>query len=338
VAWFQQRLPAAKPASPITGSPRASDYLEIDLTSSEITITGLGANFTITFDKARGYLTRWAVNDTDLLDPDTATGVAVTPSFWRPPTDNDNPGSFPYWHRFGVDALTSQLRSFSMVAPSDESNHTAQVIFTTFLTPPVLDWGYLATTTYTITPSGTLSIAVRLKPSGSYPPKHVPRVGLDLRLPRRLDEVKWFGLGPGESYPDKRAAQRLGVWSAGSVAELHTPYEVPQEGGNRMGTRWVSLREPGGAGAGVRVTASAEGEWSANCEREFSFKVGRYSDKAVQAARHPCDLVEEDATLLRLDGRVAGVGTGACGPAVREDLMVPVEEMEFGFCLEPVGV
>ncbi|MCV5153381.1 beta-galactosidase small subunit, partial [Escherichia coli] len=50
---------------------------------------------------------------------------------------------------------------------------------------------------------------------------------------------------------------------------------------------------------------------------------------------HPCDLVEEDATLLRLDAKVAGVGTAACGPGVREDLLVKVEEMKFSFVLEP---
>jgi beta-galactosidase len=168
-----------------------------------------------------------------------------------------------------------------------------------------------------------------------------------------MDEVNWFGLGPGESYPDKRAAQRVGVWGAEEVGAMEARYDVPQEGGNRMGTRWVVVRESGGAGVGVRVTPTGgssaaggggddvekgSGGWSENCEREFSFRVGRYRDEVVQAAKHPCDLVGVEATLLWLDGRGAGVGTGACGPAVRADLMVPVEEMEFGFCLEAVGV
>jgi beta-galactosidase len=63
-------------------------------------------------------------------------------------------------------------------------------------------------------------------------------------------------------------------------------------------------------------------------EEGFSFWVGRYRDGVVQAARHPSHLVgqeEEGVTLVRLDGRVAGVGTGAVG------------EMRFGFCLEAVG-
>lgn len=37
---------------------------------------------------------------------------------------------------------------------------------------------------------------------------------------------------------------------------------------------------------------------------------------------------------MRLDARVVGVGTGACGPRVREDALVKVEPMEFSFVLE----
>jgi beta-galactosidase len=343
VAWFQHLYHGQQPKIP-QELPPVSQSLDVEGNETSIRVTG--NDFTFIFDKHRGYLTHWLAGNMHLLEPDPATGAAIIPSFWRSPTDNDKPRSLPYWQRFGVDALTSQLRSTEV--SNDTSTSAAKITFTTFLTPPILDWGYLATTTYTISasptsPGGRLTISVHLSPAGSYPPKHVPRAGLNLRLPRALDEVEWLGLGPGESYPDKRAAQRVGVWGPLEVAGgMHTHYEVPQEGGNRMGTRWVSLRGGGEAG-GLRVTAADDG-WSRNCgggdddDDGFSFRVSRYSDEAAQAARHPCDLVEEQATLLRLDARVAGVGTGACGPDVREDLLVPVEEMRFGFCLEPVGV
>lgn len=332
VAWLQHQISTAE-QSILAHRTREPSDVKLVFAGTKLKVTG--DNFTFSFDRTRGCLTSWTAGALPLLIPDPATGAAIAPSFWRPPTDNDNPSSFPYWQRFGVDAMTSQVRSTD-VNQDDDSN--VRITFTTFLTPPVLAWGFLATTAYTICPRGTLSVAVHLKPTGSAP-KHVPRAGLNLRLPGRLDKVDWLGFGPGESYPDKQTAQRVGVWGVDSVAELHTPYEVPQEGGNRMGTRWVSIREPGSYGGGVRVIAAGDGEWSGNCERKFSFKAGRFSDEVVQAAKHPCDLVEEEdgATLLRLDGRVAGVGTGACGPAVREDLMVSVEEMKFGFVLEGLG-
>lgn len=350
VAWFQHRLQAAKTPSPAKAPSAAARQLDLKTTPSTITVTG--DSFSFTFDQALGHLTHWTANNTALLSPDPTTSAAITPSFWRPPTDNDMSASLPYWQRFGVDALTTQLRATTLTPPTP-TNPSATITFTTLHTPPVLDWGILATTTYTIHPSpqtqpgGVLTIHVHLTPSGAHPPLHIPRAGLDLHLPPALAAARWAGLGPGESYPDKRGAQRMGVWGPAGVRELQgAEYEVPQEGGNRMGTRWVTVAGDGN-GAGVRAVKEDGGVWKVGegggGEEEgdrggFSFRVGRVADRVVQAAKHPCDLVEVEATLLRLDGRVAGVGTAACGPGVREDLLVPVEEMEFGFRLEAVGV
>lgn len=323
VAWFQHQLSnAEKLAPPLSG---AFSQLNCKELNSQTVIEGDG--FSFTFDKARGYLTSWVSGGVRLLEADSATHAAIIPSFWRPPTDNDNPLSVPYWQRFGVDTLTSQLRA-SSVTTSDGS---VVIDTVTYLSPPVLAWGYETTTKYTIKANGTLTIAVYLKPTG-YKPDHVPRIGLDLRLPQHFNAVKWHGLGPGESYPDKQAAQRVGVFAAESVADLQTPYEVPQENGNRMGTRWVTVGDA--HGSAIRATAGDAAEWSDNCERNFSWVATRHSIKSVESAKHPCDLVEEEATFLRLDASVAGVGTAACGPGVREDLLVQVAEAKFTFVLE----
>lgn len=330
VAWHQHQLSLPQPHPVNETVPELVSGLSINSTRSTVTVSGQG--FSFVFDSARGYLTSWSKDGHSLLESDPITGAAVRPAFWRPPIDNDQPISLPYWRRFGVDALTSQLRGLTIAQSSnnDAKHQTVALIATTFLSPPVLDWGWTSKTTYTICTSGSLTVEVELRPSGAAP-VHVPRVGLDLRLPRRLDAVSWLGLGPGESYPDKRSAQKMGIWTVESVAELHTPYEVPQEGGNRMGTRWVAVTDA--QGGGLRVTGRGMEEDGA-----FSFKAGRYADRMVQEAKHPVDLVEEDATLLRLDARVAGVGTAACGPGVREDFLVKTTAMEFSFKIEPVGV
>lgn len=327
IAWHQHLLSFAKAYTASASSTQLVSRL--DSTKGQSTITIIGSAFSFVFDSARGYLKSWDIDGVSVLEPD-AGGAAIRPGFWRPPTDNDQPISLPYWQRFGVDALTSQFRGLTIANSTDpeQSPQTVKLTTKTFLSPPILDWGWNVTTDYTISTTGALAVDVSLTPSGSKP-AHVPRVGLDCRLPRRLDAVRWLGLGPGESYPDKAAAQRVGVWEVESVAELHTPYEVPQEGGNRMGTRWVAVTEAHGAGLRATATGGADGG--------FSFRASRYADQTVQGAKHPCDLVEEDATLLRLDAKVAGVGTAACGPGVREDLLVKVEPIKFGFLLEPVG-
>lgn len=327
IAWAQGRLSTPRRDAQATStSSRVASPLKVIKSRAKVAISGLG--FSFVFDTARGLLTGWTVNDTPLLEKDTATGAALIPGIYRPPIDNEQPIDHPYWVRFGVHKMTSQLRSFTI----DESSDSVTITSKTYLSPPVLDWGFNATTTYTISSNGKLTVDIDMKPRG-YKPDTLPRVGFNLRLPKSLDSVKYLGLGPGESYPDKQSAQKLGVYHS-SVSQLHTHYEVPQEGGNRMKARYVTLATA--HGAGLRVTASAPEAWSEEEGREFSWQVSRYTSETVRDAKHPCDLVEEDATLLRLDAKVMGVGTAACGPGVREDLQIKTGDVRFGFVLESV--
>lgn len=326
VAWTQWQLSKAESLSSSLFLDRVSSPVKVTSAGPKVTVSG--PHYTVEFDSARGAPISWAVNGVSILEPEPSTGVAITPSFWRPATDNDVPDSLPYWERFGVDMLESQLRSFEI----DTSDTNKAVLRArTYITPPVLAWGFNADIEYTVTSTGALNIDVKsLKPDGAVP-KHVPRAGFNLRLSKALDRVSWYGLGPGESYPDKKTSQRTGVWTAPTVRDLQTPYEVPQENANRMETRWVRLGDAHGAGVKATPLSGLEGD-------VFSWAASNHTIETVHAARHPPDLVEEDATLLRLDYRVAGVGTAACGPGVREDLLVKVEEMKFGFVLESVGL
>jgi beta-galactosidase len=329
IAWFQHRLNFANIAA--TPSPKAAFAVSPKPTKSHYVITG--TDFVFKFSRTTGNLTSWLAQGTELL-ADSTTGT-LTPGFWRPPTDNDIPYDLGEWRRYGLDVLTSQLRSISL-AQIDAS--TIELKTTTFLSPPILAWGYEATTTYRITGEGALSIRTKLTPTGSKP-KDVPRVGFDLLLNDKLDSAAWFGLGPGESYADKKRSQKIGVYRA-TTAELHTPYEVPQEGGNRMETRWLRVGDR--RGWGVRVTRdtpsskSNAGADSSSEERLFDWVATRYSAEAVEKAKHANELVPEKLVRVRLDVQTCGVGTGACGPTTLDKYRVPCEETEFGFRLEAV--
>ena len=183
------------------------------------------------------------------------------------------------------------------------------------MAPPILAWAFIVNTTYHIGSSGTIRVSMNMKPSGAAP-RTVPHVGILLRLDSSLNHASWFGLGPGEAYADKKAAQRIGLWNA-DVNELHTPYEVPQENLNRMDTRWLRISdERGEGGIKIRMVGSGDEEEQEHEQGLLEWALSRYSAKTLEAAKHPCDLVgkEEDAVLLRLDKKMAGVGTGACGP------------------------
>lgn len=327
IAWIQHPLSTSDAPSPAPALGTLQSKLHISKSRARVTVSGL--DFSLVFDTARGLLVSWEAAGVALLERDPATGGAIVPGFWRPPTDNDGPQYLPYWQRFGVHKMTNQLRSIDVSQTDDK----VVVSTTTFLTPPLLAWGWKATTKYTISSTGRLTVDVAVDPTGRAP-NHIPRVGLNLRLPKALDSVRYLGLGPGEAYPDKSSSQRVGVYSS-TIQDLHQHYEVPQEGGNRMAARYVAVTES--HGRGLRFTASASESWTDADWRRFSWRASRYADETVQAALHPWDLVKEEATLLRLDARVMGVGTGACGPGVRDDLLVKTEPLKFGFVIERVG-
>jgi len=311
VAWIQSQLGDKAPARTTT-IPANIQTSELSLEHTQQAYTISGAEWSLAFDRATGLLSSWSFNGRYLLPIDSSSPLLL-PDFWRAPTDNDAASDAKDWKRWGLDTMTSSLRSISVSQkPSDITITTI-----TRMAPPILAWGFNINTTYHINSSGAIRVSMNIKPSGSAP-RTVPHVGILLRLDSSLNHASWFGHGPGEAYADKKAAQRIGVWSA-DVDELHTPYEVPQENGNRMDTRWMRIsdeREEGGIKVRMVSTGNEEAQEQEQDQGHFEWALSKYSAETLEAAKHPCDLIgkEEDAVLLRLDKKMAGVGTGACGP------------------------
>ena len=332
VAWFQQQLLPSHPSIPrLLGSTAPMIH------SSKSTLTIVTAKSTFTFSRVRGLLKSWNTSTGAVIILDSMVHKdALKPGFWRPPTDNDMPKLLPHWRALGVDNITSQLRSmeFDQEGPSNVLTITTK----TFIAPLSLGWGWHATTIYQILPDGSaLSVFVHLEQPVGKLPQHLPRMGFDLILPNTLEYVKWFGCGPGESYPDKKSSQRISIWNVNDISQLQTQYDIPQENGNHADTRWLELSTIE-AGPTVRMTGIDSAfpfvsPTNTPTQPLFNFTVTPYSPSVVEKAAHPCDLIEQEVTTLRLDAAVSGLGTGACGPGTREDQMVRPTETSYGFLL-----
>jgi beta-galactosidase len=177
ISWFQHNLTASQPSKTLqTLVQKVTLPLQLQSTKTEWIISN--TIFKMTFDRVRGSLKSWQASGNDLLETDPLTTSALSLSFWRSPTDNDRPGDEIIWRRYGVDALTSQLRSF-VIKQSDSTQIVLQS--TAYLSPPILAWGFTSTTTYTISHSGSLTVTVHLIPQGSHP-EFLPRLGFNVRL------------------------------------------------------------------------------------------------------------------------------------------------------------
>ncbi|KAK2731282.1 hypothetical protein FQN55_004794 [Onygenales sp. PD_40] len=321
VAWFQHRLSSTP--IPETPSLAAPGFLRIDSTKPIHAIHG--RDFSLSFSRTTGHLTHWNSNGHPLLEPNAGIGAGISIGFWRPPTDNDLPWDSKQWKRYGLEAMTSQLRGLEI---SQLPSGDVQVITKSWLSPAILCWGYEASMTYVISSDGRISITAKLKPQGPFP-KALPRIGLDLSLPKALENATWFGRGPGESYADKKLSQKFGIYKA-TAEQLHTPYEVPQENGNRTDTRYLKVNDARGTW-GIKATRQG----TKTDPSSFQWALSRYSPEALEEANHPRDLVADPKIVrLRLDAEAAGVGTGACGPTTFEQYRVHCKEMEFTFNLE----
>ena len=120
-------------------------------------------------------------------------------------------------------------------------------------------------------------------------------------MPATFDRLEWFGLGPDETYPDRRSGATLGRWRS-NVDEQYHPYVVPQEHGAHVDTRWMTLTRD--EGWGVRLSG----------DRPLVMTARSHHDRALTSATTLAELEPGSATEVHVDAAVRGLGTDACGP------------------------
>ncbi len=132
----------------------------------------------------------------------------------------------------------------------------------------------------------------------------LPRLGVRFAVPARFGLVRWYGRGPFENYPDRKAAAMLGIWEQ-PVDRL--PYLVPQEFGLRCDTRWMELIDPR-RGEVLRVEAVSP--------TAVHVSAVRHADEELQAASNQADVRPGSRLYVHVDLAHRGLGTASCGPDV----------------------
>ncbi|MEU9117118.1 glycoside hydrolase family 2 TIM barrel-domain containing protein [Streptomyces sp. NPDC048483] len=297
VAWGQPAAPVLAPAAPPAAGPgRAAPRRG----EGNVIVLGPG-----TFDATTGTL--------GYLDGVRLTGPRL--DVWRAPTDNDEgapwkPGPHPAaeWRRIGLHRMRQRVDSV-------ETGPDALVVRTR-VAPAATDLALCAVYRWTAE-RDLLRLELAVDPVGDWPAP-LPRLGVRMAVCESLGLAEWFGGGPGEGYPDTRAAARVGRWSM-PVDALQTPYVRPQENGARPDVRWAQLT--GSNGSGIRI----EGD------PNFFFTARRWPVEVLDAARHTTDLLPGDRLWLHLDHAQHGIGSGSCGPGVLPQHRLEVAPARFSF-------
>lgn len=153
----------------------------------------------------------------------------------------------------------------------------------------------------------------------------LPRFGFEWHLPVDYRFAEYFGLGPFESYADKRRASRMGRFAID--AETHfEPYLRPQENNAHADTEELDLA---GNGQLPGIRFEAEGN-------PFSFNMNRYGSVEMARKTHHYELREQPFTALNIDYRQDGIGSNSCGPLPAERYRLSEREIDFSFRIRTV--
>ena len=211
LAWAQFELPVAAVAAPVV-KIGAMPKLKVEAGKRALVVAG--EEFALAFDTFYGTLAAWEYQGMPLVTAGPKLNV------WRAPTDNDVHIA-KEWQKFGFDRLEQRISRVELVRhdPNVVQVEVAASLAGYFLRP-----AFDVTYRYTIYGSGDVVMRTHVVPLGELP--ILPRLGLQMRLPGKLDRFAWYGRGPHENYVDRKESARVGVYS-GTVQEQYVPYVLP---------------------------------------------------------------------------------------------------------------
>ena len=273
-----------------------------------------GANFSLDFNLVNGNLMNIVRDGMQVL----SKGPRLT--LWRAPISNDmeiidklKKVYFLHLEHEGVMNIDYHMEGNILKVEVDTINSTTNSA-----------WHFKTKYVYTVCPSGDILIDVEGTPSGrvDLAPDMLPRIGVSMHLDKSMEHVRYFGMGPGENYADSKEAAQMGLY-ANTVDGLFTNYVIPQENGNHMGCKWVSMTNDRGMG----LLASTEGD--------FNFSASWYEDKDLDDAKHTCDLVKRDYIVFNVDYKQNALGTNSCGQWQLDKYRAKFEDFKLSFRLTP---
>lgn len=275
-----------------------------------------GNNFVAEFNKQNGYLSKYAVDGTEMLKE----GAALTPNFWRAPTDNDMGAGlqnrYAAWKNPGLKlvSLNSKTENDQIVvnAEYDMKNVSAKL--------------YL---TYVINNEGAIKVTQKMTADKNAKVSPMFRFGMQMQMPKCFETVEYYGRGPVENYSDRNHSTDLGIYRQ-SVDEQFYFYIRPQETGTKTDIRWWKQLNAGGNG--LKVVGDAPFSASA-----LHYTICSLDDGEQKDQRHSPEVQKADLTNLIIDKAQMGLGcVNSWGALPLPQYMLPYGDYEFTFILTPV--
>ena len=276
VAWqqfFVSDMPLAH-SDIVSGGATVTD------TKTQISISyGL---YTYTVDKITGGITSIVSGGNEMLSS------PLMPNFHRATIDNDLFAQVPLKivkRIMGVDLFKRamlRLRPKKILAVSSDKIDTVTI---SWKMPHIKE----LKTSYIFGKYGEIDIKMELKAK-----KDLVRYGFTFGLKDKVDGLRFFAMGPHETYCDRKTSGVLREYS-GPASDFIHDYLSPQENGNHTDARSLEV----GTDIGIAVSA---------IDAPFEFSVHPYTLAELDRAKHLHELSHGDTLTVNIDGKQRGVG------------------------------
>ena len=291
----------------VNENAETGENAEIKISESSRMFVISGTNFTYTFNKLTGLFEQFEIEGQDILNHPMEVNI------WRAPTDNDRNIKEKWMNAYYHKAKT---RSYSVECQKTEKGVGLSVEMS--LVADAVQPFMKMDTEWLVSNDGAITMTMHVKRDMEF--MELPRFGIRLFLKKDMDQVKYYGMGPLESYVDKHQASYHGIFE-GNVKEFHEDYIRPQENGSHFDSDYVMVK-------GEKVSITAFGE------QTFSFNVSPYTQEELTDKAHNYELEESDSTVLCLDYAQAGIGSNSCGPELLD--VYKLDEEEFIYTIHMV--
>lgn len=312
LAKEQVKLPFTKPLNIVRSDK--PDYKVVD-SDQNLLIDGKG--YSLSWNKETGQLVSYQVDGEEyMLSP-------LRPNFWRPSVDNDLGGKLAYlcnpWRNAGKEA---KLISFNV------SKENKLSVVTSIYQLPFEEKVTFAIQ-YKVLNGGEVMVTCTFNPYNTELPV-IPRLGVTMALKADYDNVEWYGRGEHESYIDRYTSAFVGKYK-GKVWDQYYPYERPQENGNKLDVRWMSLTND--RGVGLQVVGDKPLSISV-----YNFETDDLSEVDLRKhQRHMNDIVRKEMVTWNLDYMQMGVGGDTTwGAYPHEQYLIHPQKLSWQFYLKPV--
>ncbi len=323
IAWEQFEIPVN------IEKPNKNSPINVIMENKKRYVSINADRFTYTIDKATGMISSISKNGCQLLKRPTDI------TLWRAMVDNEMFKRRPLWMAEHFHKTFFKVKSIDITSTDTETLISMKGTIGANSRLPVFD----ASIEYKINSDG-LHISIiadrnedlkGMNRSSSEETdldlnlkteiEEIPRFAMRFALNKNFENLEYFGMGDTECYSDFRAHCKMGIWQ-NLVTNEYEHYIRPQESGNHLNTKWISLNNDN------KINLSFV------ADSKFEFSALHYTIEELDEKNHDFELVESDTTEVLICYKNRGTGSGSCGPHLLEKYQVSDKHIELKFLIK----